>query len=126
MALVVDAQDLREVLDVLDRGVGVPAVVHVDRQRTQPVTLGDVGCVGAVHSAADAEDAVVPLAPGALDPLDHCVQLPVALFPAVAAPGDTLEEVAAVIAVPGRIEGDVPIARVHHAARALPEGPGVN
>ena len=56
----VETEAVDELLDVVDRLLGVPAGVDVEQQRPQAeLLLGEVGDVGAVDAAADADEAVV-------------------------------------------------------------------
>ena len=56
----VEAEAVDELLDVVHRLLRVPAGVDMEDQRPQPeLLLGEVGDVGAVDAAADADDAVV-------------------------------------------------------------------
>ena len=118
-ALVVDSQRTGDVLDGLGRGVGVPAVVHVHRQRAQAEALGHVCDIAAVDSAADAHDAVVFLpAPRGLDPFDDGRELRLAPRRVVGEVGEPVEVVRAVVAAALGVEGDVGIGVGHDAARA--------
>ena len=116
----VHAEPVHQFLDVVDRLLGVPARVHVKEQRPQPeLLLRQVRDVGAVHAAADADQAVVvpplsfppdPLHDRRDDPLPDLVGVPVRK--------DVLVIVVAVVAPATRVERDVRVARVHDAVRA--------
>src|SRR6185436_1236733 len=116
----IDAELVEHALDVLDRELRVPAVVDVDGEGAQAVRLDEMGDVGAVDAAADADDAVVLAAASRqLDPLD---QRRDRLLPRLAAQDPRPDQAivaTAVMAQPGRVEFDRAIRdRVHDAARA--------
>ena len=60
----VEAEAVDELLDVVDRLLRVPAGIDVEQQRAQAeLLLREVGDVGAVHAAADADEAVMVACP---------------------------------------------------------------
>jgi hypothetical protein len=113
----VDAEGLQRLLDVGDRELGVPAVVEVDGERSEPEVLDEPGDVRAVHATADADHAVVGLALArSLDLGDEGVEAGLALGDRnQPLAGDALVAVA-VAADAGGIERDVGVGRVHDAA----------
>ena len=118
----VDIELAHDALDVADGQVRVPAVVEVDRQRTEAELPDHVERqIRAVDTTRQADHAVVRLAlPGCLDTTDEPVETFVALGVGAHEQLDLLVVTGAVVAASLIVELDRRIAGVHHAPRTHP------
>jgi hypothetical protein len=79
MRFEIDVQQPHEVFDIFDGQLGIPAIVDVHGERTEPPLLGRVECIGAVDAAAEANEAVIrTIAAGDLNPFNELLEISIA------------------------------------------------
>src|SRR4029077_18949205 len=48
-----------DIFNIHDRELGIPAVIEMDGQRSQPELAGKIGDIGAVNAAAETHDTII-------------------------------------------------------------------